>query len=195
MGVQPGSVNPYKLGLELFRDIEDRWNKGRFGKEWDECDSLAKRKNWDTSAGLGRQKVFEVRRHYNDVTFIDEFLTPEFVRDHMLFNYGFNTKSGNWEITSRQHKAIKNKLLFQLTNFGQPFVQVVDGNFENRGELLLKHVHEGIDLRQDYMRDTLQNLCAMWTRPVSIVTRIEERMVLVTFDGQEFKEKSIESEL
>ena len=26
-------LNPYKLGVELFRDIEERWNTGRFGKE------------------------------------------------------------------------------------------------------------------------------------------------------------------
>ncbi len=194
MGVQPGSINPYKLGLELFRDIEDRWNKGRFGKEWEECDNLAKRRAWDTGAGQGRAKIFEVRRHYNDVTFIDEFLTLDFARDHKLFVYGFNKKSGNWEISDREFKTIKGKLLFQLTNFGQPFVQVVDGNWENRGELLLKHLHEGIDLRQDYMRDTLSNLHAMWTRPVALVTRIEDRMVLVRYDGQDLRETEIETE-
>ncbi len=194
MGVQPGSINPYKLGLDLFRDIEDRWNRGRFGKEWLEGDNPADRKSWDTQAGLGRQKVFEVRRHYNDVTFIDEFLTPEFAREKLMFNYDYNKKSDNWEIADREFKAIKERLLFQLTNFGQPFIRVVDGNFENRGELLLKHQHEGIDLRQDYMRDTLINLQAMWARPVSIVTRIEKRVVLASFDGQEFKAKDIESE-
>jgi len=31
-------LNPYKLGVELFRDIEERWNKGRFGKEYEECE-------------------------------------------------------------------------------------------------------------------------------------------------------------
>lgn len=194
MGMQPGSINPYKLGLELYRDIEDRWDRGRFGKEWEECDSLSRRKEWDTGAGLGRKKIFEVRRHYNDVTFIDEFLTPEFVEERWLFAYGYKPESGNWEITSRAHKTIKKKLLFQLTNFGQPMIEVIDGNFENRGELLLKHVHEGIDLRQDYMRDTLRHLCSMWGRPACIVTRIEDRMVLVKFDGQEFSEREIEKE-
>ena len=35
VATQPGRLNPYKIGIELFRDIEDRWNKGRFGKEFD----------------------------------------------------------------------------------------------------------------------------------------------------------------
>ena len=36
----PGQLNPYKLGVELFRDIERRWDQGRFGAEWDACDRL-----------------------------------------------------------------------------------------------------------------------------------------------------------
>src|SRR5437762_2455499 len=36
MAVQRGRINPYKLGIELLRDIEERWNKGRFGKEYDD---------------------------------------------------------------------------------------------------------------------------------------------------------------
>src|SRR4029453_11080712 len=42
-----GRLNPYKLGLELFRNIESRWNQGQFGKEWEECDSLAAKRDWD----------------------------------------------------------------------------------------------------------------------------------------------------
>jgi stage V sporulation protein R len=41
----PGNFNPYKIGIELFRDIEDRWNKGKFGKEYDEADNLGEKKN------------------------------------------------------------------------------------------------------------------------------------------------------
>jgi len=194
MGVQPGAINPYKLGLELFRDIEDRWNKGRFGKQWEECDDLARRRTWNTNTGVGREKIFEVRRHYNDVTFIDEFLTRDFVRDQKMFTFGFNKKSGNWEITDREFKAIKEKLLLTRTNLGQPFISVVDGNYENRGELLLKHEHEGVDLRTDYMRDTLANVWNMWTRPTAIFTKIEDRPVVVRFDGQDYSEKRIEQE-
>ncbi|NJP06764.1 MAG: SpoVR family protein, partial [Chloroflexaceae bacterium] len=35
-----GRLNPYKLGIELLRHIEERWDKGRFGKAYDECDDL-----------------------------------------------------------------------------------------------------------------------------------------------------------
>src|SRR5215468_2674600 len=46
-----GRLNPYKLGVELYRDIEDRWNRGRFGKDYDECDDIATRTRWDRRLG------------------------------------------------------------------------------------------------------------------------------------------------
>src|SRR4051812_45474763 len=70
-----GQFNPYKIGIELLRDIEERWDKGRFGREWNECQSLEERRTWDKRLGLGRKKLFEVRKLYNDVTFIDEYFT------------------------------------------------------------------------------------------------------------------------
>ena len=191
MGVQPGSINPYKLGLELFRNIEERWDKGQFGKDWAECDDLSERQNWDKQTGLGREKIFEVRKHYNDVTFIDEFLTPQFIAEQQMFTYGFNKKNRSWEIMEREAKVVKEKLLGQLTNFGQPFISVVNGNFENRGELLLEHDHQGVDLRSDYMRDTLINLEAIWTRPVAMKTKIDDKPVLVKFDGSDFQETKL----
>src|SRR5690606_19038702 len=70
MATSAGRLNPYKLGVELFRSIEDRWNKGHFGVEWENIDNLDRKTSWDQRLGLGRQKIFEVRSLYNDVTFI-----------------------------------------------------------------------------------------------------------------------------
>ena len=188
----PGQFNPYKLGIELFRDIEERWNKGRFGKDWDDCDDMAVRESWDLGTGQGREKIFQVRSLYNDITFIDEFLTIDFCRRHKLFTFGYSKKTGNWEIESRQFKEIKEKLLFQLTNFGQPFIYVRDGNFENRAELLLHHRHGGVDLKQDYGQAVLENISVIWGRPVSLETVREDKGVLYRFDGTEHSEQSIE---
>jgi stage V sporulation protein R len=98
----PTRLNPYKLGVELFRDIEDRWNKGRYGEDYDRCDDRRRKESWDTGAMRGREKIFEVRRIHNDVTFIDEFLTLEFCRQHKLFSFGYNEQSGFYEIESRK---------------------------------------------------------------------------------------------
>ncbi|MGE0535512.1 MAG: SpoVR family protein [Pirellulales bacterium] len=187
MATSPGRLNPYKLGIELFRDIEDRWNRGCFGRDYEECDTLAERRRWNTGAGLGRQKIFEVRRIHNDLTFIDEFLTLDFCRDHKLFSFGYNEEAEVYEIESREFPKIKERLLFSLTNRGRPRIWVRDGNFKNRGELFLEHDYSGVELQLDYARDTLANLHKIWGRPVHIETILDDKKSVVSFDGSEHK--------
>lgn len=194
MVMAPGGFNPYKIGIELFRDIEERWDKGRFGKEWNECNDVSQRINWDRKTGEGKKKIFEVRRNYNDVTFIDEFLTEDFCVRNKLFVYQFNKRSGRYEVNTRDFPQIKKQLLFQLTNFGQPIIRVEDANFENRGEMLLTHAFEGVEMQPDYMRETLKNLQSIWQRPVQLATVLDQAPKLVRFDGNEFQEIALETE-
>ncbi len=192
MGAQPGVLNPYKVGLELLRDIEERWNKGRFGLEWSRCDDMERRRSWDTGAMLGRKKIFEVRRNYNDLLFIDEFLTEAFCEAHKLFTYEYDPASGQYVIASREFAEIKEKLLRELTNFGQPRIHVEDANYRNRGELVLRHQHDGLDLKVDEAHATLESLFRIWTRPVHVETVVERRRVLLSFDGKEHGETPLD---
>jgi stage V sporulation protein R len=191
MAMSPTGFNPYKVGIELYRDIEDRWNKGHFGKEWNECDDIKAKTNWDMKLGKGRDKIFSVRRSYNDVTFIDEFLTEDFCIRNKMFVYKHNKRTGRYEVDTRDFPQIKKQLLFQLTNFGQPIIQVENANFENRGELLLTHLFEGVEMQPDYMNETLKNLQFIWTRPVNLATVVDGQPKLIRFDGTELKEFSI----
>lgn len=190
--MQMGGYNPYKVGIEMFRDIEERWNKGRFGREWDECDDVRERKNWNKNTKMGREKIFEIRKIYNDVTFIDEFLTEDFCVRNKMFVYKLNKETGKFEVDTRDFKAIKAQLLFQMTNFGQPIIKIENANFENRGELLLKHVHEGLDLQPNYMDATIQNLYKIWKRPVNMLTIMDNEAQLFRFDGNEFTKHSLQ---
>ncbi len=182
MHTQPGGFNPYKLGIELFRDIKERWDKGKFGKEWEEVDDLKRKANWDKQLGRGTDKIFEVRQLYNDVTFIDEFLTEEFCREQNLFTYEYNPKQDNWEIASRKFEQIKEKLLSNLTNFGEPRIYIRDGNFRNRGELLLHHKHDGRELRHDHAREVIEAISRVWQRPVNLETIVDGEGKLLTYD-------------
>jgi stage V sporulation protein R len=185
-------LNPYKLGLELFRDIEERWNKGRFGKAYEECDDLAIRDSWDLDLGLGQEKIFEVRRLYNDLTFIDTFLTDDFCRRQKLFVYAKEEKDPAWVIKTREFSKIKEMILSRLTNLGTPLIRVLDGNFENRGELLMVHHHEEKDLKWNFAHETLVNLHRLWKRPVHLETKKEEKRVRLSFDGKEHEITELE---
>ncbi|MDX2038888.1 MAG: SpoVR family protein [Isosphaeraceae bacterium] len=178
-------LNPYKIGIELFRDIEDRWNRGRFGPEYDACDDHAERASWDRELGLGRRKIFEVRMIHNDVTFIDTFLTPDFCARHGLFSFKHNDLHGTYEIESREFAAVKQRLLFGLTNFGRPIIRIRDANHRNRNELYLLHEHAGVDLQIDEAQDVLVHLQRLWTRPVHLETVIDGRASMISFDGSD----------
>ena len=110
---------------------------------------MSAKRDWDTQLGLGRQKIFEVRRIHNDLTFIDEFLTLDFCREHKLFSFGYNADTEHYEIESREFPKIKQRLLFNLTNIGRPIIYVADGNYKNRGELFLEHEYSGVELQAE----------------------------------------------
>ncbi len=190
LATSPGQLNPYKLGVELYRHIEDRWNRGQFGREWDECKNYDERRHWDMKLGGGRDKIFQVRSLYNDVTFIDEFLTPEFAEEHKLYTFGYAAKSEQWEIASRKFSEVKEKLLFQLTNAGNPIIRVVDANFGNRGELLLKHEHQGLELQKDYAQAALEALVRCWKRPCAVASIVDKKAVLLRYDGSAHSEQA-----
>jgi len=182
---KPGQINPYKMGVELFKHIEHRWDRGQFGIEYQRCEDARLRREWNTEAGKGREKVFEVRKIYNDVSFVDEFITPEFAEDQNLYVYGRNPSTGQYEIVDRDYTKVKTALLDQLTNFGNPIIKVADDNYKNRGELYLQHEWVDKDLEFEAALRTLQSLYHMWKRPVHIETREGGKARLLSFDGED----------
>lgn len=190
LATNPKRLNPYKLGIELWRDIEERWNRGMFGREWENCRDLEAREAWDTEAGEGQAKMFQIRKLYNDITFIDEFLTEDFVERQNLYTFGYNPKKRQWEISSKEFQQVKSQLLDSLTNFGQPFIAVRDANFRNRAELLLTHRYLGSPLEMGYAKDVLRNLYRIWKRPVFIETVVDEKARLIGFDGSSHTDES-----
>ena len=126
----------------------------------------------DYTAGWDRMR--EVRASHNDVTFLDEFLTQEFVTDNHYFTYEYTQTSGDYRVTSTAYEDVKKKLLLQFTNFGKPTVAVYDGNFDNRGELLLGHQYNGIMLDMPQAKAVLKRVYQLWGRPVNLMTIVKE---------------------
>src|SRR5207237_8809159 len=67
LGMRPGTINPYKLGVELWRSIEERWDRGQFGREYDQCDDLGAKRVWDNRHGVCREESFEGREVHNEI--------------------------------------------------------------------------------------------------------------------------------
>jgi len=150
MAMQRGRVNPYKLGIELLRDVERRWNTGQFGKEWERMRRFLTKKRklepefWASDA----RKSSRSARFITILPLSTTFLTPEFCQEHKMFSFAHNEQQNNYVIESREFDKVKQRLLFSLTNFGKPFIYVIERKtIETAGELLLQHGYNGIELR------------------------------------------------
>lgn len=172
MGVLGGkySTNPYKLGFTLLMDIEDRWNKGRFGSEWEQCEDIVKKENWDKKLNLGRDKVFEVRKFYNDLTLIMEFFTPEFCEKNQFFEWK-KYPNGEYKIENRDFNKIKKKLMKRHLNGGLPEIYLTDINHKDTGTLFLEHKHDGRPLYDPYIRPVLESLRYLWKNDICLSTK------------------------
>jgi stage V sporulation protein R len=164
------STNPYKLGFYLLEEIEERWNKGQFGTEWEECDNLREKKDWDKELGLGKEKIFQVRECYDDYTALLEFFTPEFCEKMEFFEYEKNAK-GDLILSSRDFKSIKTQLLQQYSNGGLPDIRLVDPNHRGKGWFLLEHQWEGKTLHEGYAKSVLSSIRSLWGNTVLLATR------------------------
>jgi stage V sporulation protein R len=175
MGVLGGkySTNPYKLGFCMFMEIEERWNKGRFGTAYDDCTDLVQRENWDENLNLGNQKVFEVRKHYNDLTAIAEFFTPDFCDKYEFFNWK-RFGNGDVKIEDRDFNNIKQGLMKKYMNGGLPEIYLVDPNYKGKGYMLLEHKHEGQPLYTPYVEAVLQSLYFLWGNDIYLVSKDED---------------------
>jgi stage V sporulation protein R len=183
----PGGFNPYKIGVELFKDIERRWNAGQHGPRWEDIDEIGKREAFDDQSMKGRDKIFEVRRIYNDVSFIDEFMTEEFIERLRMYQHKRDPQTGEVKIVSRDWKRVKQTLLHHITNAGQPFIYVVDANYLNRGELVLAHKFSGVEIEAARASEVLRALRMIWGRPVHLMCNINEDACMLTLGAPDTK--------
>jgi len=124
----------------------------------------------DVSYTRGWERMFEIRESHNDVTFVDEFLTQEFVDRNNYFTYEYTRANKQHRVTSTDYEDVKKKFLLKLTNFGNPTITVEDGNYRNRNELLLGHRYNGVALDLQQAKATLERVYELWGRPVSLLT-------------------------
>ena len=137
----PGQLNPYKLGIELYRHAAER-----------ELD------------------LFRLRRVHNDASLIDELFDEGFCARNELFLFGRNPRSGRTEVLDRDWRKVKERLLQDLSWGGLPQIELAGVDGEGGGRLALVHRHDGRDLQLAAAGDSLRNLSAVWGGPVELAT-------------------------
>lgn len=183
--------NPYALGFMLFKDIKERWDSGRYGVAYEDERDTEKKRAWDTKEMGGLKKIFEVRKYKTDAGFIREFFTDDFIREHLFFRYGADPSDTYDIIKSKDPEEIRNLVVEMVATHGEPIIEAVDANFKNNRFLLLRHVHQGLDLHPHYTQATMKNIYKIWQRPVFLLTAEEDKSIIIVYDGKELKKKEL----
>jgi stage V sporulation protein R len=172
-----GQLNPYYLGYKIFEDIERRWDNPTSEQQ--------EKMGWQPHAG--REKIFEVRELDNDVSFLRNYLTEELCEELDLFVYEL-VEEEEWTITEKRWERVRDQLVANMTNFGFPYLEVVDGDYNGNRELYLRHAYEGAELDNRYARKALEHVYTLWGRPVHLETVVDDERVRLHYDGQEHDE-------
>ena len=191
--------NWYNIGLQLFRHVKERWDKGQFGRDYEECADPVKKAYWDTGANLGTKKIFELRSFYSDRMAVEEFFDPRFIRNAEIYIYKEEIDPDTEEIidviAEDNPEIIRAILKRSLAIGGPPPMVVQDGDYRDRRELYLVHKYEGQDLDQVYRDGALEKIYDLWGRPVYLRTKLTGSegpyCVLFSFDGQHGRKEEI----
>ncbi len=184
------SMNPYHVGYQILKDIERRWN-GELNSEDSEEDWRGEKVTYSGASGL--EKIFEVRRSESDVSFLRKYLTARLVRNLDLYTYHLEEENGElrWVVTDTDWRHVRDALVDGMTNMGVPVVWVEDGDYQRRGELFLRHAHDGKDLDADYTSRTLRAIESLWGRPVHLETVVNGEKVMISCTDNQLSQVAV----
>ncbi|HVJ50339.1 SpoVR family protein [Desulfitobacterium sp.] len=166
--VQPSrlALNPYYLGVKIWESLAEKNDMGY---------------------------LFEVRETENDISFIRNHLDRELVEKLNLFN--FRKVGAHWQVTDTAWEKVRNTLVQNLVNGGNPKIVVVDGDYEGKRVLYLRHAHEGLDLDLVYLEKTLLLVQKLWGKTANLETVIDGKKVLFECQNGSVSRKHLSRQL
>ena len=170
-------LNWYRVGYGLYEHIKQEWDKGRFGREFEECEDPTERASWDKQTNAGDERIFEVRENFSDRMAVELFFDDDFIHDQRLYIFQEQTDPVTGDtidvIVESRPEVLRTLLKQQLTLHGAPVIYVKDGNYKDNRELYLVHVrhpHSHQELDGEYERATLEKVFRLWGRTVHLET-------------------------
>ncbi|MGE0132465.1 MAG: SpoVR family protein [Blastocatellales bacterium] len=172
-----GQLNPYYVGYKILEDIEKRWNNP----------TAEEREKFGRESGQGWAKLLEVRETENDISLLRNYLTEDLCEELDLFVFELIDEE-EWTVTEKRWTRVRDQLVANMTNFGFPYIEVADGDYDRNLELYLRHRFEGAELDLKYARKVLEHVYKLWGRAVHLETVIEDETTTLHYDGEEHSE-------
>ena len=101
----------------------------------------------------------------NDVSFLRNYLNRELCEELDLYVYELQNEE-EWTVTEKRWEHVRDQLVANMTNFGFPYIEVVDADFNRNRELYLLHRFEGAPLDVKYARKVLEYVFKLWGRKI-----------------------------
>ena len=141
-----GGLNPYHIGFEMFKKIEERY---------------------------GLEECFLARETAHDVSFLRQYLTQEDCYELGLFSFAKNRDQ--YEITDISDdegwKSVRDDLLAQVGTNGIPVIYVDE--VEEGNVLVLRHDHDGRDIDLQHADEVVLHISHLWGDVVKLYTEVE----------------------
>lgn len=180
-------LNPYAVGLRLFKYLEAKADRGMLTYEFERIRGLEARKSYDMKLSRGREFIFDVRRYFSDDTAIREFFDQDFCNEFRLFVVGrrLDAKRRVWQyfVKSRRAEDYKRKMLSGL--YHPPHIKVDEAGTERDGRLRLVHSFEGKELVREYIGHTMLGIEFLWGAPVELITHEVDEGELKRLDRED----------
>jgi len=193
-------LNPYYLGMKIYEYLEDYHNGNLTDKEnaWLQKEGVAIQPHYEgrLEDSPASAALRDVMIHNDDQSFIRNHFN-KIVADRMnLFVYGERTLfdgSIQTYIKSTGWQEIREKLVSSMNNNGVPYIEVIDGDYNNANELYLRHKFDGRQLDPEYVTKTLPYLYTLWQRPLHLETvgSQSDKSVIFTYDGMKVTKKDV----
>ena len=145
-----GRINPYHLGFEIFKKIEEKF---------------------------GIEECFIAREVCNDENFILQYLTEEKAKELNLFTFSPERgKNPDWTIDDvvEDEDSWYNVRSALIASISGNMIPVIYVDSLKKDILTLQHEHDGRDLELDYAENCVKLVSNIWHGSVKLITSIED---------------------
>lgn len=146
-----GRVNPYHLGYNIFKKIEER---------------------------EGFEACLLAREVHNDITFLRNYLDEEMCHELNLFSYSFKKSQGHMSIDETSDdegwENVRDSLIKTIGLNSIPVIYVEEMLKDHT--LILRHEHDGRDLEMQYSKKVFNYIKDLWGDNVKLFTILENEL-------------------
>jgi len=190
--------NPYHLGYNMWKNIEELYRKGKVCIEYAEEKDVRVKEDWNRGEGINPiERMENIVKTTTDCEFLRRFLTYEMIEEFFLNRIPIQLflmlrfpdeciKKASDKYIWIEPKVVKDSMLDFFVDFGRPAIYIIDTDFQDGG-LLLYHRHKGRDLKEDWIGPALKNINHIWKAPTNIVTQ----NFIYTFSGSKLLKRSV----